>query len=663
VVPTYAFVTFDAADGPFGSLCWGPRTNPMVKSAHRRFRLEDIRAVRRGADSSFFQRLSTALPNEVLDADQCVTIYSADDLVRWSSPSRSLSSFLTALQIWLSWSGRSLVVEENTNGQWFSVTGVEETEEEMRLPAEEVVAAAPAAAPLVRAESMDAAQVAAKAVVSSVEQDDFVVVQSVSSDDATGAPDGTANLLRAPTTLVPPPSQLAPGQTFVPPAVTPEYLAAVELLSRGREFYAYFWSSESVHSEEPLVKRKKVCIFFSSAVPPQPFDTSLYQVPIGETAFPAFYAVEYQGDVPPRKLAPHEMTPQTVLSLHELSDLYIGDSNPVFHSPSALSQFVPAGQAAFEEDRCISIVSSGCAKRGMQTEEWNLEARKQEGFEEWLNAINLVLPLHLDEAEQAAAAATAATAAAVQQNAAPATAAPASQSSSSSASAAPQSSPSPQMITLNSVLPMMDAAAPSASAGTEETEEPSPLVAASSHVNVVDNTMSRLAAATPIEACKLGAPFLLFLPDSVGGSHITSKQEVKLFYRSAADLKAMGARPQTAYPMSEQPESEEDDMGALFYVPLPFTGDITATDLSPSRCAPLHALSDVFHGSETPLWQDEAVASQGYSEEDCLVLTSTTIPLEWDLVSLHRATDDFNLVTTFLAGIQEILDGNVSTDE
>ena len=567
----YIFENHDA-DGPFGSLYWATTTTTanltgegevqFSKNRHQRLELRQIRAIQTGTESAWFERHAAALPTA-----HCLTLIGDDDLVRWSfADSSTLDTFLVGLQRILAFAGRSLVRDATEDAHVRVVTG-------------------------------DAAVATPVTPLTSVSQ-------PVTSATATAA--ATTLNVTGPNNVVVT-ATMVPGQTFVPPAHTPDYLEAVRLLGAGRSFYSYYYiaaPTSSSSSSDAVVGRSLVCLFFSSDLPPSSqVDVSRYDLPLGEDTFPALYKVAYEeGSSAPTHLRREDMTPSNILSMHELTDLYLGVHHAIFHAPSTVDQFVRDGRT-FAEEECLTIVATGTAARQHAIDEWNLEAIARDGLDQWLEAINRMLPLHLDSVP------------------------PTEEGPLSPASDAPTDAPS--------AVPVSDPTA------------------------IVETPMSPMSPSRPLRS---GAEFVLLRPTNIGSTAIADRRQVKLFFLSASDIKAHGidiCNDAAHFPVAGIPQPIDEFMGCLYFVDLPSAVDyysLQKSDLRADQCVPLHALTDIYHGRETNIWKDPSLVLQGaeMADDDCFSLVTDFV--EWNFHTLAPSpTPEQSVVATFLVGLQALL--------
>ena len=602
----HLFFSFEdtSTDGRFGSLYWNHCVGyeapaaPWIKSPHRRMELAQIATVLHGriggamveADTFFCahsQQVQSILGERAKPSPACLTLHSDDESLhlvwlRSASATAAAPSSTSALDAWLSGleqllerAGRTLLLESTvgTGASWRSVGGGSAAEQEV--------------------ESVVFAPVAPSA----------------------GSSSASSSALPS----IAPPSLAAHQRafSFMAPVLTPEFLAAQSLLKRGLRFFLY---SQTAGAD---VTRRAVTIYYSRSLPPRGLcDPRSFDLPAGETEFPALWAVdEVQhnlGPAPPAMLRLDNMRADRCLCLHELTDLFVGIAhNPVWRDPSALAQFGP-----FRDEDCLTVLATcvtGARTHALSTE-WNLQTIEDvAGLENWIQALCVVLPVHAQEAD-----------------AVPATPSPAS----------PSAAPRPGQ-TLSVVV------TPADSGNASLASYPAPML-------------------TPNSLLSIGASFLLLRPAVPGAVHSLHPLRVHLFWMSAAHMRELGVSvtDAVAFPVQCKLPPGETFQGALYWRPLDSAASaigapyapITRADLRADRCMPLHSLTDIYHGRETPLFRAPAQSSIPAAECMSFVASlseaSDSDGIEWNLHCLDQSAPGAaaNIVSNFVGGIAALVE-------
>lgn len=605
----HLFFSFEDAstDGQFGSLYWNDclssaaPASPWIQSPHRRLELDRIATLMHGklggamveADTFFLahsQKVLSILGERASSAPACLTLHSDDESLHlvWlrsaaSSSINSLDAWLSGLEQLLERAGRCLLLEATVGieASWRSVGGGLSAESEV-----ETLPFAPAAA------------------------------SSASSASSSTLPS------------IAPPSLVAHQRafSFMAPVLTPEFLAAQSLLKRGRRFFLYS-QTPGADAAHPIVTRRTVTIYYSRSLPPRGMcDSRSFDLPAGETEFPALWAVDEPlqllgGPTPSSMLRLDNMRADRCLCLHELTDLFVGIAHaPLWRDPSALAQFGP-----FRDEACLTVQASCVtdARTHSLATEWNLQAIDDvAGLESWIQALCVVLPVHAQEADVA-----------------PMTPSPA------PASAAPRAGQNLSVVVT-----------PADSANASIASYPAP-------------------ALTPNSLLSIGAAFLLFRPAIPGAVHSLHPLRVHLFWMSAAQLGELGVTmtDATVFPVQCKLPPGEAFQGALYWRPLdsaasaigaPFA-PITRADLHADRCMPLHGLTDIYHGRETPLFR--APAQSSIPDVECMSfvasLDSDSDGVEWNLhclapgpPSASAPSAAANIVSNFVGGVAALVE-------
>ena len=413
--------------------------------------------------------------------------------------------------------------------------------------------------------------------------------------------------------------------SFVPPPQTPDYFDARALLERGRRFYSYSFLPHS-NSTEPVVVRQAVVVYFSTALPPARLcDTHLFLLPQGEEGFPALWCVDdpNESDEDETLSAPQlqavDMVFSRCLSLHEVTDLYCGTQSALWHSDSARLQFAPSASASFDEERCMTALAAAAPGVRQQREiiVWNLEARTAKGFGDWIDALSLMLPVHADGGEEQAVAETAAPAKEVE------------------AAAAAQPT---VLLTL-----------------ATDADPSSPYSAS------MKRRFSWIEPLSPSSSLRRGCNFLLLRPPAVGEIDPLHTNRVQLFLLDADQMRSMGVRmdDESVFPSSCLPLDGEDGyQGCLYWRPLSdavFKGsEVRFDELRADQCMPLHVISDLYHGKETPLFRLSQAAEQ-LADTECFSLASRNGD-EWNLHSLAGPPEASVIVENVVSGIASLLE-------